>query len=393
MRIALACLVAVALAETAAAQALWTGPSGGGLTSVQEANVLEPGHFALGLVVDNYDRDPLGVDAFDVRLDWRLAVVRRVELYGRYHVSRAVSTPGSDPVPSPPLDIVSLNAAAPLRAPYRAMYWPMPYLSHHGARVDEMIPGEYSFGIKTQVADQHRWQPALAASFEVSVPGDMGGFPLEKGSSTGSIDLRLATAATWKYRRWSVSANAGYQRNGDLVRSDRVIVHNIADTSVTEDRIRRPGFLMGGLGVRYSIWRGISAFGELAGWTPVGTGTPMFDESGAGDAIAGIQIAVHGICLTAGLRGHLTPSPNGVVESTGPLGGALDLSAMSDAAQRRYLQSLGVDPSFHREGTSLVVVGTPLGRRDPRGSRRIPDTHMSHTTGNSGVVAAVSFSF
>ena len=393
MKITVWCLLAVATAGMAEAQAVWTGPSGGGLGAVQEAQLLEPGHFAFGAVVDNYDRDPLGLDAFDVRFDWRLAIVHRLELYGRYHLSRAVSTPGADPVPSPPLDIVSLNATVPLRAPYRAMYWPMPYVSHHGARVDEMIPGEYSVGLKTLVVDQSRWRPALAASVEVSVPGDMAGFPLEKGSGAGSIDLKFSAAATWRHRRLSASLNAGYAANADLKRSDRLIAQDPGGTRVTEQRIKRPEFLQGGLGLRVSIWRGIGAFGELSAWAPIGGGTTVFDQSGATDGIVGLQVAVRGICLTAGLRGHLNPARDGVELPTGPLAGGLDLSAMSDAAQRQYLEELGVDSRLHRPGTHLVVVGSPKARGIPTGSRALPATHMSHTTGNSGFIAAVSFSF
>jgi hypothetical protein len=387
------CLPALAVAQACTAQALWTGPSGGGLASIQEARVLEPGHFAFGLVVDNYDRDPLGLDAFDVRIDWRLAVVHRLELYGRYQISRSVSTPGYDPVPSPPLDIVSLGPSAAPRAPYRALYWPMPYLAHHGARVDDMIPGEYSFGVRVQVAYQRGWRPLLAVNAELSVPGDMASWPLQKGSGTGSLDGRLSGAATWEYRRLSVSLNAGYTKSGDLERSDRLIVQGIGGSEVTEERIRRPDLLEGGLGVRYALRRGLSAFAEVAGWEPVGSHTPTFSSGGATDVLAGVQIAVKGVCLTAGYRQHLKPPPDGAVEPTGPLAGGLDLSAMSDAAQGRYLASLGIDPQLHRPGTSLVVVDTPPGRRDPRGSQRIPDTHLSHTTGNGGVVLAVSFSF
>src|SRR5262245_58694732 len=220
MKAVLSCLLGLAVARAAAAQAVFTGPSGGGMMTVQEAHVLDPGHFAFGLVMDNYDRDPLGIDVLDFRIDWRLATVRRFELYGRYQVSRAVSEPGAHPVPSPPLDIVSLGAWGAVGQPYRALYWLMPYLSHHGARVGDMIPGEYVFGLKGQIRYQRGWRPAVTGSVDVSVPGDMAHYPLEKGSGSGSADVRLFGAATWRHGRFAPSINAGLTFNHELVRSD-----------------------------------------------------------------------------------------------------------------------------------------------------------------------------
>ena len=262
--ILLSWLLLLGVAATAAGQALWTGPSGGGMLAVQEAEVLEPGHFSIGLVFDNYDRDPLGVDAFDARVDWRLAVVRRLELYGRYQISRSVSVPGSFPVPAPPLDVVSLASSPAPRAPYRALYWPLPYLSHHPTRLDDLLPGEYAFGLKARLATQSGWLPALAAGAEVSIPGDRSASALLQGSGSGSADVRVFAAATWKRRRLSLSLNAGYAHNGDLSRGDRRIVQDEAGaTTASDGRIRRPASLEGGLGLRFQVRRGVSAFAEL----------------------------------------------------------------------------------------------------------------------------------
>lgn len=393
MRNALSCLVVVALARPAAAQAVWTGPSGGGMLAVQEAEVLSPGHFALGLVTDNYDRDPLGLDAFDVRFDWRLAVAPRFEIFGRYQVSRGVSTPGHDPVPSPPLDIVTLDPSVPVRPPYRALYWPMPYLKHHGSRLSEMIPGEYTVGLKAKLVSQDGGRPALAASVEIIAPGDLSVFPLEKGSGSGSTDWKLSAAATWRYDRYALSVNAAYTSNRNLSRADRVIAETSrGGTQVTDEPIRRPGFLHLGLGLRASLRRGLSAFAEAYGWAPVGGRTATFNDAGASDVLAGIQVAVRGICLTTGYRQHLAPPKNGETLSTGPLAGALDLSALAVPARWAYLRSVGIDPRAYQTGSGLVVVGE-AGRTDPPGSVRLPDTYLTHTTGNGGFVAALSLSF
>jgi hypothetical protein len=190
-----------------------------------------------------------------------------------------------------------------------------------------------------------------------------------------------------------VSLNLGYTHSGAVDRSDRLIVNGPNGAEVTDEPIDRPGLLEFGLGSRYAIRSGVSAFAELAGWEPIGSHTPTLYGSGATDLLAGVQIVVRGICFTAAYRQHLNPPPNGATEPTGPLGGALNLSLLSDAEQRAYLQSAGVDQQVHRPGANLVVVDTPAGVPDPTGSQRIPATHISHTTGNGGVVLAVSFSF
>jgi hypothetical protein len=394
MRPLLLCAFALVRADAAAAQAVWTGPSGGGMMAVQEARVLEPGRFSFGFVADGYDRDPLGIDVVDVRVDWRFAFVSRFELYGRYQISRAVSEPGAHPVPSPPLDIVSLGPWRAGGRPYRSLYWPMPYLSHYGARVGDMIPGEYVAGLKGLIREGRGSWPAVTGSFDFSVPGDMAAFPLAKGSGSGSLDLRLSAAATWKHGRFSPSINAGLTFTGKLVRSDLVVVQDRTGRAlVTDEPIRRPNFLHLGVGLRVDVSRRVAAFTELAGWAPVGGRTPTSQPAGASDALVGLQVRAKGVCVTVGFRQHLASPPNGQALATGPLAGALDLSRLPDFEQRLYLQSLGVDPGVHRPGAALVVAGAPADARDPAGSRRIPDTYYTHTTGNSGSIIAVSFTF
>jgi hypothetical protein len=269
----------------------------------------------------------------------------------------------------------------------------MPYLSHRGSRFDEMIPGEYVAGLKGQILYEQGWRPALTGSVDFSVPGDMSATKLARGSGSGSADVRVSAAGTWTRGRFSPSVSVGLTFNGKLVRSDRSIVKEASGPArVTDEPIRRPNFLHMGLGLRVNVVRHVVAFTELTGWAPVGGRTPTSWPAGASDALVGVQIGAKGVYLTLGFRQHLAPPPNGETLATGPLGGALDLSHLPDFKQRLYLQSLGVDPGHHRPGTALVVAGVPPGS-DPIGSRRIPDTYVTHTTGNSGSVIAVSFSF
>lgn len=377
-------------APVATAQAVWIGPSGGGMMSVQEAAVLSPAHVAVGFACDNYDRDPLGIDIFECRMHWRMGVAKRFDFYGSYQIARALSVPGAAPVPASPMDIVVANGSVP-RSPYRVMYWPMPYLTHASSRVGEMTPGEYTFGIKALLTRQHRWQPAVATSLQVSIPGDMGTYHLGKGSGSGSVDVELHGAATWTRSRLSVSTNAGLTRNADLRRGDRFILDN--GFGVWSPPIKRPDFLHLGIGARVRVWRGINAMVETSGWLPVGAHTSMLDESGARDGLCGIQVSTRGISFTAAMRQHLNPQRNGTGRPTGPLAGAVDLSHVSPTEQTRFLQSIGIDSGLRQPGSNLVVVRVPAGTILPPGATRISPTYTWHTTGNGGFLFSLSLMF
>lgn len=384
-------VIAASLTVPLYAQALWVGPVGGGMLSVPEATVLEPGHGSIGLVLDNYDRDPLGIDIFDARVDWCLGVIHRLEIFGRYQISRAVSEPGAVPVPSPPLDIVVRDGSPIPRAPYRAMYWPMPYLSHHPSSLIEMTPGEYIFGMKVLVRHQHGRTPALAASISASIPDGASAYDLSKGSGSNSVDITGMGTATWAIgSRLRLSSALGLTRNGALKRSDRIITQD--PVGIIEQRITRPAMLSAGIGARLRLTSWASLLGEYSGWAPLGTATPQYDAAGASDVLAGMEFRHRALGLTLGFRQHLNPPRNGMTLPTGPLAGTLDISSLSPEAQRQYLVGIGVDPSLHRPNTSLVVLGTdPV--NDPLDSHRVAPTYRTHTTGNDGVIAALSISF
>lgn len=390
MRIAVVAVFLSLAAVSVRAQSPWMGPAGGGMLSVQEARVLWPGHAATGLACDNYDRDPLGIDVYECHVAWRLGLARRWEAYGSYQISRAVSVPGAVPAPSPPLDIMVLPGARIPDSPYRAMYWPMPYLSQHSATLNEMIGGEYTFGVKTILVNQHRLRPAVSVNAQFTVPGTLAPYELSRGSGSGSVDVSLFGASTWRLGRVSVSANAGVTHNSRLRRSDRII---IPGSGAVDLPIRRPDFLHLGVGTRVRIWRGISAMVETAGWAPWGAHTPMLDESGAHDVLGGMQFNWKGVSLTAAVRQHLNPPPNGTVRPTGPLAGAVDLSRLSEAARTQWLQSIGLDGDNRRPGANLVVMGVPGSFVLPPGAKRVADTYSWHTTGNGAIIFSLSFAF
>jgi hypothetical protein len=358
----------------------------GSMLTVQEAGVLSPGVFELGLLVDNYDRDPLGIDVVDGGVAWRVGVVRPLELHFGYQLTRSVSSPGTHPVPPPPLDIVVLDGRVP-SDPYRAMYWPMPYLAHHTARVDDMVSGEYSFGAKVRLFGQRGVRPAVAVSSQLTLPSSTAAYELSKGSGSGGLDAGFHVAASWRHERLRVSANLGMSLTGELRRGDRLIVVG-HEVSLLERDIRRPKFLHSGLGVGFRVWGGLWALAEVSGWTPFGEHTPMQSESGASDALGGLQLRVRNLSLGVGIRWHLYPPPDGMTLSTGPLAGAADLTRVSEAERARFLDSLGADSQ--RPGANMVVLGLPADAPLPDGARLVARDYETSTRGNVGVAIRLS---
>jgi len=361
--------------------------SGSLLLSVREAGILPPRHFEASFLLDNYDRDPLGVDVVDGTVALRLGLLNRLEAYFGYQITRSVSTPGAHPVPSPPLDIVLLGGSPPTH-PYRAMYWPMPYLSHYPAKVDEMVPGEYTLGARTSLLEGRGWRPSLALGARLTGPGTTARFDLSKGSGSGGVDAGFHTEATWSHRRLRVSANLGVSLTSDLDPGDRLIVPG-AETSVRETHIQRPNILHAGLGARLGLLRGVSAVAEVSGWGPIGRRTPMQAESGASDFLGGLLLEVQQFTVALGLRWHLGPQLDGQVVATGPLAGAVDLSALGQDERSRFLETLGTNAQRH--DANLVVVGLPSYAALPEGAQIVAPSYETSTRGNLGVALRVSF--
>lgn len=386
-RVAVILAVCVAAGTESRAQSHWMGASGGGMLSVQEASVLGPGKFAFGIVEDNYDRDPLGLDIVDVRMAWRLGLSRRWELYGHYDISRAVSVPGTQEIPPPPLDIVDLTGRG-ISGPYRTMYWPMPYLGDEPASVSDMTDGEYTFGAKWLAVSDPDITPHISLSLDATIPGTQDAWKLRKGSGAGTSDVTATIAATWENNgRLSASANLGYTLTGSVRRADLLVTPR----GIRELPISRADLLRWGLGIRFRIFRQVSVMTEIAGWRPTAGRTPVQDDLPNTDGLAGLEVRVGPIALTLGVRAHIELQQHHQSLPTGPLGGAVDLSAVNAESRRAYLDAIGAPGT--RPGTNVVVLGATPDIPLPAGARFIPEFRRTSTTGNGAIIAAFSFSF
>jgi hypothetical protein len=363
------------------------------LFTVEKADVLKPGEILLGHELDAFDRDPNGIDVVVASVDFWFGLTDKVMVGFEHAYSVSVSSPGLHPVPPPPLDIVVLDGEYP-NGPYRSMSWTMPYLENRsklgeGARFDDFISGDYIFKVKAKMSEQEGWMPATTFKLQLSIPYTHSKRELVKGSGADELDLGFHTAATWHYERFGLSANLGMTLPSSMNPGDVILM---ADTGRWHpNSIKRPFFLHAGVGVEYKIVSWLSVIGEFSRGDFFGGHTPIQNESGASDMLAGIQISYKGFSLAAGVRQHLNPAPHGVDLPTGPLAGGIDLSRMSLDERNRVLDSLGVEG--YRPGANVVIKGWPAAAVLPAGATLIPQTHKSATTGNTGSYIRMTYRF
>jgi hypothetical protein len=371
-------------------QAIWTGPAGGGMLSVQEPAVATKGHGAVGTVMDNYDRDPWGLDINELRASFRFGLGHRWEVYSSYYFSRAVTIPGGQhPVPTSPMDMVVVSGPQPI-PPYRPIYWPLPYVGQTSSGVDDMIPGDIVLGFKRQLAQQHGKRPALSVSANIIAPGSNSIRYLHRGSDSASIDGAFHAAAGWAHGRWTFAANLGYIRSGSLSQfnDDRIVTNE----GVTRLQLDRPDFIRIAGGARLRRSKRTSWIAELYHLGPIGSRTPTLESVGATDALLGIQMDVWRLTLTAGIRQHMFSPPDHALRPTGVLEGAVDLSGTPRDQQVRYLNAVGA-PRYEPGNPSLLVIGAPTDVPLPEGARRLPDTYVTRTKGNVGTIFHVALRF
>jgi hypothetical protein len=350
------------------------------MLSVQEPTVAPYGHGAVGIVLDNYDRDPLGLDIDELRQSVRVGLGRGWELHGSYYFSRAVTIPGGHSVPPAPLDILVASGPAP-SLPYRTNYWPLPYVGRRSSSVGEMIPGDIVVGLKRQMIHQRGLLPAISASMNAILPATETPRNLHRGSGSGSFDVALHIATGWTVNRWSVALNGGFIRSGTLPYVDRIV----SAGGSTDIRIRRPHFIRVAAGIRYGITRRISLMTEWFHLRGIG-------DTGNTDVLAGLQVHAWKCTFIAGYRQHLDPQRNKIALPTGPLAGAIDLSHVPTAERNSYLLAVHA-PYSYRPEASIIVTGVPDDALIPAQAFRISDAYPTSTSGNGGSILLIGFRF
>jgi hypothetical protein len=286
------------------------------------------------------------------------------------------------------LDIVVASGPVPT-TPYRATYWPLPYISGQNNSVGAFIPGDIILGGKRLLWLQRGVRPAFSLSANLIIPASRDLRNLHRGAGPASIDAAVHAASAWQFKRWTLAGNIGYILSGKGPEDDRVITH----AGVLDDRPRRPDFLRTAAGVRFRVQRHASLMAESFHLQAVGDRTRTKDSVGATDVLVGLQLDLGHLCLTAGYRRHLWAPPTNVALPTGPLAGAVNLANVPENQRAAYLIAIGAQTDGRRDGASLVVTGAPSDVPLPDGAFRLPPTYTTSTTGNGGSVLMIAWKF
>jgi hypothetical protein len=396
-RVAHGCaLLLVALARMADAQeAAWPSVAGSGFFTLPDARTLPPGRVVLGAAIDNRDRDPLGIDLFDLSGIFAVGLSPAVELYGDAVASRVTAMPEVPTLPPPPLDlIVGRGARAPV-PPYYSVLWTVPYVNKRGtARLDDFVPGDALLGAKWRLREATGRTPALAVAGELKLPLTRDPSDLASGSGTGGVDAGVRAIAEWGTRP-AVAASVRYTRVGGPARGDREItIDGNGGATVVDRPLDLPDRVDVGIGARYTLRPGVAAVAEASASWDVGSRTPIVDATWPLDAIAGFQARAGRARFSAGLRYHAHALPSGARRPS-PVAGLVDLTDVADADLGPFLEAVGAGasaPFLRRRAQRLLALDAPATAL-PAGARRVPADYGIRSEHQLGFVFVAAWEF
>jgi hypothetical protein len=373
----------------------WLGLGGSGLLTLPGAATAAPGKLAAAIGVDNRDRDPLGLDIFDGRLDVTLGAGSRLEFNGHLTFSRVAALPEVPVLPPPPLDLIlPAGAAAPPR-PYYALWFETPYVNHRGdARFGEFVPGDALLAGKLRLADAAGARPAFALALELRPPLARGRHALQSGSGSGGFDAGLRAIAEWRAGPWALIANSAYTRVGGPPDGDRIVSADARTASVVDEPLRLPDRLDLGIGGRRELGARLAAVLEAKLELAVGDRTQIADAKAPLDFLAGIQGRFGHARVVLGLRYHGHSLPSGEVRAS-PLAGYVDLTDVADDEARRYLTAIGLGGAADqlRPDVQRAVAPPRVRIALPEGARVIPESYAIRSEHQLGYVLLLGWRF
>jgi hypothetical protein len=347
--------------------------SGSGLLTLPDTATLAPGRFALGLTLDNRDRDPLGLDFFDYAVAWDAGLGGGLETYGRWVVSRVVSLPEMPVLPPPPLDLVVLSGPVPAR-PYYALHPAAPYVNKRGqARFTAFVPGDVVLGLKRRLRAARGPWPALALAAEAKLPLTKKTEDLQSGSGTGAFDATARLVGQWTRGGQDLVVSAAYTWSGRPPLGDRLDL---------------------GLGFRHRLRSRLAAVAEVTAAIDVGERTATVDAATAIDAIAGVQARLGSARVGLGLRYHGHALSSGERRPS-PVAGLVDVSLVEQTALVEWLAAAGAGASAAhlRPGSQKLLAGVPAGLPLPEGARIVPPDYAIRSEHQLGLVAVCAWAF
>jgi hypothetical protein len=385
-------LVALAGGPALAQDTAWPSVAGSGFFTLPDARTMPSGRVLVGTAVDNRDRDPLGIDLFDLSATVTLGLTPRLELYGAAVVSRVTALPETPALPPPPLDLIAAPGATLPARPYYSVLWTVPYVNKRGtARLDDFVPGDVTAGAKLRVREASGRTPAIALAGELKLPLSRDAFDLASGSGTGGVDAGVRAVVDWG----PVAASARYVRVGRPARGDRAItIDGGGRARAVDEPLDPPDRLDVGVGGRLPLRPGLAAVAEASASFDVGGRTATADAAWPLDLIAGLQARAGRARFTAGLRRHGHAAPSGARRAA-PVAGLVDLTDVADADLGPYLEALGAGSAVPllRSRAQRLLVADRTATALPAGARIVPADYRLRSEHQLGFVLVVGWEF
>jgi len=341
--------------------------------------------FGADFYVDDRDRDPWGIDVFDVGFRFRYQAGDRTELFGNVIANRVVALPEAPAIPSSPRDLVF---AGPSRMIPNAFSGEHPYLDKRGdARFDAFIPGLATIGI-TRIIHREGLALGLSASLAIPMAGSINA--LRSGANSGRADGAFALLGSHDLGGGRVHGRVGFTIAGKGSWPDRSFSVSGGAVQVSETNPPIGNRLDVGL-AWIRPFAGSLAIALEARTTKEFVSEERVDYITPVDLILGIHKSFGGLTASAALLGHFRALPSGELRAN-PLAGAIDLSNVTVADRNAFLARVGLGAAAGqiRDDAHIVAIGV-TSTTLPAGAVRIAPTYNIRSEHNLGYIFTLTW--
>ena len=342
--------------------------------------------FGADFYVDNRDRDPLGIDVFDVGFRLRQQVGDHTEVFAAVVADRVISLPEIPAVPPSPRDLIFAGPSRTIPSTFNGEF---PYVDHRGtARFDAFVPGVATLGFTRSWLSDDGISVGASAALVLPMTGTLSA--LQSGANSGKGDGVLALLFSRPLTGGTVHGRAAFTLTGKGSRPDRSF--SVSGNTVTTVETATPIGNRMDLGLAWlrplTDTLALSLESRL---TKEFVGEERFDAISPVDVLVGIHKHFGRFTFSASLLDHLRPLPSGELRSN-PLAGAIDLSNVAFLDRNAFLASIGLGAAagLVREGSHIVVIGSKATKL-PVGANFIPPTYNIRSEHNLGYIFNLSF--
>lgn len=353
--------------------------------SFPSLSLAEPGAFGADFYVDDRDRDPQGIDVFDVGFRFRLQLGEKTGVFAHIVADRVVALPEAPAIPAAPRDLIFVGAARPIP---NALVGEHPYVDKRGdARFDAFVPGIATIGV---VRTLRRERVTVGVSGALNIPMTKSLDKLRSGSGSGSLDAVFAGLAAADVFGGRAHGQMGFTLAGKGAIPNQSFSTTGNSVEVTETDIGLGNRLDLGLAWIRPLSESLAAGIELRA-TKEFVGDQRIDAVSPVDVVLGLHKGFGRFQLSLALLNHFRALPSGERRAN-PLAGAIDLSDVAVAERNAFLTRAGLGnvTGQLREGVHTVLIGSSATAL-PAGAVRINPTYNIRSEHNLGYIVTLSF--